>query len=80
MLKRGPYTLIHDMQIFNLYSVEELSEVSPYSVNYIANLRSRPERITRLFRAHMAAVLERPEEELFGTSGWARVGTCPDSS
>ena len=80
MMKRGPYTLIHDMQIFDLYSVEELSDMSPYSIHYITNLRSRPERITRLFRAHMAAALDTPEEKLFGTSGWVRAGACPDSS
>ena len=58
--------LVHDMKIFNEYSVEELAGLSPYSVNYISILRQRPARITRMFKAHMAAILGQTEEGLFG--------------
>ena len=31
MIRRGPYTLVHDLPIFNIYTLEELSEASGYS-------------------------------------------------
>jgi hypothetical protein len=51
--------------LFSDYTVEQLTELTPYSEAYLRDLERRPERIRPLFRRVVAGVLGRPEAELF---------------
>lgn len=69
--------------LFERYTVEQLTELTPYSEAYLLDLYRRPSRIRPHFRRTVAAVLGLPEAELFAehpTNGnGGAIGEHPDN-
>lgn len=55
----------YTIPLFNMYSLEELVEKTPYSYRYLRDMRSYPDKITPFFRDNISKILQRSQAELF---------------
>jgi hypothetical protein len=51
--------------LFDLFTVEQLASLTPYSAAYLRDLEGRPERIRPRFRQVVSRLLGKSEDELF---------------
>lgn len=55
--------------VFEMYSLEELAMVSPYTVKYLRDIKNRRKRpIPKHFRRTLVQLLRRSDEVLFGAN------------
>ena len=64
-MQKGPYLVIHKVPLFREYTIEQLTQLTPYSAAYLEDLRRKPDRMGRMFKKHVAKWLGRTEAELF---------------